>query len=77
MNSVNARGTWLTSKFCIPHLENSAKKGRNPHILNLSPPLDMSEHWFAPHTAYTMAKCDTHGPIATVLFSFLSFPFLI
>jgi citronellol/citronellal dehydrogenase len=52
MNQVNARGTYLTSKACIPHLMKSA----NPHVLMLSPPLDMSAKWFAGHTAYTMAK---------------------
>src|SRR5579883_1942110 len=52
MNGVNARGTYLTSKACIPHLKNAA----NPHVLMLSPPLDMAPRWFAPHVAYTMAK---------------------
>lgn len=52
MHQVNARGTFLVSKYAIPHLEKSA----NPHILMLSPPLDMQEKWFAPHTAYSMAK---------------------
>jgi citronellol/citronellal dehydrogenase len=52
MNQVNARGTYLTSKACIPHL----KRSSNPHVLMLSPPLDMSPRWFAGHTAYTMAK---------------------
>lgn len=52
MNQINARGTYLTSKACIPHLKASA----NPHVLMLSPPLDMSAKWFAGHTAYTMAK---------------------
>ena len=52
MHSINARGTFLTSKTCIPHL----KKSTNPHVLMLSPPLDMSPKWFAGHTAYTMAK---------------------
>ncbi len=52
MNQVNARGTFLLSKLCLPHL----KKGDNPHILNLAPPLDMSAKWFKNHTAYTMAK---------------------
>ena len=49
---VNTRGTFMVSKYAIPHLE----KAPNPHILMLSPPLDMKEKWFAPHTAYTMAK---------------------
>jgi citronellol/citronellal dehydrogenase len=52
MNGINARGTYLVSRTCIPHL----KKAANPHVLNLSPPLDMSAKWFAGHTAYTMAK---------------------
>ena len=52
MHQVNARGTFLVSKYAIPHLARAA----NPHILMLSPPLDMAEKWFAPHTAYSMAK---------------------
>jgi citronellol/citronellal dehydrogenase len=52
MHQVNARGTFLVSRACIPHL----KKAANPHILALSPPLDLSPHWFGPHVAYTMAK---------------------
>lgn len=52
MHQINARGTFLVSKTCIPHL----KKAENPHVLMLSPPLDMSPKWFAPHVAYTMAK---------------------
>jgi len=52
MNGVNARGTYLTSRLCIPHL----KRAANPHVLMLSPPLDMSAKWFRGHTAYTMAK---------------------
>ncbi len=52
MHQINARGTFLVSKTCIPHL----KKAQNPHVLMLSPPLDMSPRWFAPHVAYTMAK---------------------
>ncbi len=52
MNGVNARGTFLVSKTCIPHL----KKATNPHILNLSPPLDMAAKWFKNHVAYTIAK---------------------
>ncbi len=52
MHSINARGTFLVSKTCIPHL----KKSDNPHVMMLSPPLDMSPKWFAGHTAYTMAK---------------------
>jgi citronellol/citronellal dehydrogenase len=56
MHQINARGTFVTSKFAVPHLIDSAKAGRNPHILALSPPLDMNVKWFAPHTAYSMAK---------------------
>ena len=52
MNGVNARGTYLTSKACIPHL----KRAANPHVLMISPPLDMSPRWFSGHTAYSMAK---------------------
>ncbi|MGF1606282.1 MAG: SDR family oxidoreductase [Rhodothalassiaceae bacterium] len=52
MHQINARGTFLCSKLCLPHL----MKAANPHILNLSPPLNMEERWFAPHVAYTMAK---------------------
>lgn len=52
MHQINARGTFLTSKACIPHL----KKAENPHVMTLSPPLDMRPKWFAPHVAYTMAK---------------------
>jgi citronellol/citronellal dehydrogenase len=52
MNQVNARGSYLTSKACLPHLKQSA----NPHVLMISPPLDMNPRWFAGHTAYTMAK---------------------
>ena len=52
MQQVNTRGTFLVSKSAIPHL----LKADNPHILNLSPPLNMDEKWFAPHVAYTIAK---------------------
>ncbi len=52
MHQVNTRGTFLCSKTCLPHL----LKAENPHILNLSPPLNMETRWFAPHVAYTMAK---------------------
>jgi len=52
MHQINTRGTFLCSQKCIPHLE----KAENPHILNLSPPLNMEAKWFAPHVAYTMAK---------------------
>jgi citronellol/citronellal dehydrogenase len=52
MNGVNTRGTYMVSKYAIPHLEKAA----NPHILMLSPPLDLKMHWFAPHLAYSIAK---------------------
>jgi citronellol/citronellal dehydrogenase len=56
MNGINARGTYLCTQACLPALKQSAAAGRNPHVLNMSPPLSMKQHWFAPHTAYTMAK---------------------
>jgi citronellol/citronellal dehydrogenase len=52
MHQINARGTFMVSKFAVPYLEKAA----NPHILMLSPPLDLREKWFAPNTAYAMAK---------------------
>jgi len=52
MHQINARGTFMVSKHAIPHL----LKAENPHILMLSPPLDMKEKWFAGHTAYSIAK---------------------
>ena len=52
MHQINTRGTFLMSQKCIPYL----KQGKNPHILNLSPPLVMESQWFANHVAYTMAK---------------------
>src|SRR5580700_6309246 len=52
MHQINARGTFMASKFALPYLE----KAGNPHILMLSPPLDLKEKWFAPNTAYAMAK---------------------
>jgi citronellol/citronellal dehydrogenase len=52
MQQINTRGTFVVSKWAIPHLEKAA----NPHILMISPPLDMQQKWFAPHTAYTIAK---------------------
>ena len=52
MHQINGRGTYLVSKYCIPHL----KQSNNAHILNLAPPLDMKPKWFGPHLAYTMAK---------------------
>jgi citronellol/citronellal dehydrogenase len=56
MFDVNVRGTFLTSQAALPHLRKSAEAGRNPHILNLSPPLSMKAMWFKNHVAYTMAK---------------------
>ncbi len=52
MHQVNVRGTYVTSQACLPHL----LEAENPHILNISPPLNMETRWFAPHVAYTMAK---------------------
>ena len=52
MQQINARGSFMVSKWAIGYLEKAA----NPHILMISPPLDMKEKWFAPHTAYSMAK---------------------
>jgi len=52
MHQINARGTFMVSKYALPYLE----KAKTPHILMLSPPLDMAEKWFAPHTAYSMTK---------------------
>ena len=56
MFGVNVRGTYLCTQACLAALTKSAQAGRNPHVLNMSPPLSMREHWFALHTAYTMAK---------------------
>merc|ERR1712013_246866 len=56
MHQINTRGTYLVSKCCLPYLKESASKGRNPHILNNSPPLNMKPVWFKNHVAYTMAK---------------------
>ena len=52
MHQINTRGTFMVSKYAIPHLEKAA----NPHVLMLSPPLDIQEKWFAPHTGYSIAK---------------------
>jgi len=52
MHQINTRGTFLVTKTCLPHL----KKSENPHVLMLSPPLDLSAKWFAPHVAYSIAK---------------------
>jgi len=56
MHQVDARGTWITTRACLPHLLESAKRGRNPHVLTLSPPLDMSAKWFKNMGAYAYAK---------------------
>jgi citronellol/citronellal dehydrogenase len=52
MHQINTRGTFVCSQACLPHL----LKAENPHILNISPPLNMESRWFAPHVAYTMSK---------------------
>ncbi len=52
MHQINTRGTFMVSKYAIPHLA----RAKNPHILMIAPPLDMREKWFAPHTAYSIAK---------------------
>ncbi len=52
MHQINTRGAFLCSRLAIPHLRRAA----NPHVLNLSPPLNMEARWFGPHVAYTMAK---------------------
>ena len=56
MFGVNVRGTYLCTQACLPHLIEAGKQGRNPHVLNMSPPLSMKPHWFQQHVAYTMAK---------------------
>jgi citronellol/citronellal dehydrogenase len=56
MFGVNVRGTYLCTQACLPSLIASAQAGRNPHVLNMSPPLSMRELWFKDHVAYTMAK---------------------
>ena len=52
MQEINTRGTFLTSKHCLPYL----KKSSHAHILTLSPPIDIDDKWFAPHVAYTISK---------------------
>jgi citronellol/citronellal dehydrogenase len=52
MHAINTRGTFLTTKLCIPHL----RKAANPHVLVLSPPLDLQPKWFKNHVAYSIAK---------------------
>ena len=56
MFGVNVRGTYACTQACLPELTKSAKAGRHPHVLNMSPPLSMKEHWFKGHVAYTKAK---------------------
>jgi len=56
MFGINVRGTYATSRACLPHLQRAAAAGRNPHILNLAPPLNLDPKWFRDHVAYTMAK---------------------
>ena len=56
MFGVNVRGTFCCTQACLSELIKSAKAGRNPHVLNMSPPLSMREHWFKGHVAYSMAK---------------------
>ena len=58
MHQVNTRGTFLCSQACVPHL----KKASNPHILNLSPPLNMEARWFGPHVAYTLSLIHISEP---------------
>ena len=52
MHQINTRGTYMTTRACLPHL----LKAENPHVLNISPPLNMAPRWFGGHVAYTMAK---------------------
>ena len=56
MQEVNARATFCTTQAALPHLRESAKAGRDPHVLALSPPLNLDPKWFGPHVAYTMSK---------------------
>ena len=56
MFGVNVRGTFLVTQACLPYLKQAGERKRNPHVLTLSPPLNMQPRWFAPHVAYTMAK---------------------
>jgi citronellol/citronellal dehydrogenase len=56
MFGVNVRGTYTCSQACLPYLKAAAQAGRNPHILNLAPPLNLNPRWFKDHVAYTMAK---------------------
>jgi len=56
MMGVNARGTYVASRACLPHLLAAAKAGRNPHVLTLAPPPTLDPRWYANHVAYTLAK---------------------
>ena len=56
MQDVNARATFCTTQTALPHLKESAKAGRNPHVLVLSPPLNLDPKWFGPHVAYSISK---------------------
>jgi len=56
MHQINSRGTYATTLACLPHLKKSAQQGRNPHILTLSPPINLNPLWFKNHVAYTNAK---------------------
>ena len=56
MFGVNVRGTFLCTQACLPYLKQAGERKRNPHVLTLSPPLNLQARWFAPHVAYTMAK---------------------
>ncbi|CAI2176294.1 4073_t:CDS:2 [Funneliformis geosporum] len=56
MHEINARGTWLVTKYALPYLIESGRQNRNPHILNISPPLTITEQWFSGHVAYSIAK---------------------
>ena len=56
MLGVNLRGTFLCTQACLPYLKRSAQQGRMPHVLTLSPPLNLKPEWFGPHVAYSIAK---------------------
>ncbi|MGB3541591.1 SDR family oxidoreductase [Rubrivirga sp.] len=56
MQSVNTRATFCVTQAALPHLQESAKAGRNPHVMALSPPLNLDPKWFGPHVAYTISK---------------------
>jgi citronellol/citronellal dehydrogenase len=56
MMDVNVRGTWVTSRACLPHLVEAARANRNPHILTLSPPPNLAPKWFGAHVAYSISK---------------------